>query len=205
MSLTTADLSRPQAMSVTDFYHDCLRRDTPITAHLPRLQALANGLDLAVEFGVQRGASSSSLLMGAKHVISYDIVETPEARTLQRLAEDRWTYRIQDSRQAAPVPCDLLFVDSLHTFAQVTDEMQLHADSVTRYLVFHDVLTFGSVGARAESGEQSWTYRAGLSVPPEHLGIRPAIDGLMIRDRSWQIAASYTDSHGLLVLERRPA
>jgi hypothetical protein len=40
-------------------------------------------------------------------------------------------------------------------------------------------------------------------VPLTALGIRPAIDDLMIRDPSWRIVARYTDSHGLLVLERR--
>jgi hypothetical protein len=41
-------------------------------------------------------------------------------------------------------------------------------------------------------------------VPTDALGIRPAIDELLIRDPSWRIVAHYTDSHGLLVLERRP-
>ena len=34
------------------------------------------------------------------------------------------------------------------------------------------------------------------------LGIRPAIDQLLMRDPSWRIMAHYLDSHGLLVLSR---
>lgn len=177
---------------------------TAISAHLPRLRALAEGLDLVVEFGVKRGASSSALLLGAKRVISYDVVETREARDLERIAEDWWAYRIQDSRIAEPTVCDLLFVDSLHTYAQCQAELEAHANLVTRYLILHDVSTFGEVGADGETGRQQWTYQAGMgSVPTKYLGIRPAIDELMIRDQSWRIAARYNDSHGLLVLERR--
>lgn len=175
-----------------------------MSPHLPRLRALAEGLDLAVEFGVKRGASSTALLLGANRVMSFDIVETPQARALQQLAGDRWTYRIEDSRKAVVPWCDLLFLDSLHTYDQVRAELHRHAGMVRRYLVFHDTITFGSIGAKGESGDQLWTYQRGVSVPREALGIRPAIDELLIRDPSWRIAAHYTDSHGLLVLEWRP-
>ncbi len=189
--------------TVEQMYQEHVATQTAMTVHLPRLRALAEGLPLAVEFGVKRGASSSALLLGAAHVISYDVVETREALRLKQAAGDRWSYRLQSTLTAVVPACDLLFVDSLHTYDQVDRELTRHADYVRRYLVFHDVLTFGSVGAKGETGAQLWTYRAGESVPQVALGIRPAIDALMIRDRSWQIVASYTDSHGLLVLERQ--
>jgi len=186
-----------------EIYRRHVAANTAISAHLPRLRALAEGCDVAVEFGVKRGASSSALLLGAKHVVSYDIAATPEARELKRVAGERWDYRIADSRDADVPECSLCFVDSLHTYAQVRDELK-HADKVSKCLVFHDVATFGEIGALAETGRQSWTYVPGRgSVPDEHRGIRPAIDELCIRDPSWRIVARYTDSHGLLVLERR--
>ena len=76
------------------------------------------------------------------------------------------------------------------------------APQVRKYLVFHDTLTFGSVAADGETGRQAWTYVPGSSVPRAYLGIRPAIDDLLVTDRAWRLAAHYTDSHGLLVLER---
>jgi hypothetical protein len=191
----------PTSSAVLAHYTEWCRRPSAIQPHLPRLKALAEGCQIAQEFGVKRAASSSALLLGALRVISYDIVPTPEARHLQA-AEPRWEYRIQDSREAPVEPCDLLFIDSLHTYAQVEAELTRHADSVARWLIFHDSITFGSIGADGETGRQTWTYQAGVPVPRGHLGIRPAIDALMIRDRSWQIAAHYPDSHGLLVLER---
>jgi predicted O-methyltransferase YrrM len=176
---------------------------TAIAPHLPRLRALAAQCANAVEFGVKQGASSTALLLGAEHVTSLDIRETPQARALQRLVGERWTYRIADTRQVTPQATDLLFIDSLHTYDQVAAELARHADHVRRFLVFHDTVTFGSIGAKGEGGEQAWTYQRGVSVPLEALGIRPAIDALMMRDTSWRIVAHYVDSHGLLVLERR--
>lgn len=201
MTLTMANMYT-SAVGVAAFYQEALARPSASTVHLPRLRALADGLELAVEFGVKKGASSAALLMGAQRVIGYDLVETRDGRRLQGLAGARWSYRIEDSRLATFDACDLLFIDSLHTFDQVQAELTAHAHKVRRYLVFHDVLTFGSIGAAGESGQFAWTYQVGQSVPQEALGIRPAIDALMIRDRTWTIAASYVDSHGLLVLER---
>jgi hypothetical protein len=151
---------------------------------------------------VKGGASSSALLLGASQVWSYDIKETPKARRLAAIAGGRWHYIIADSLKVEIPPCDLLFIDSLHTFAQCDAELRQHASYVTRFLVFHDTLTFGSVGADGETGRQQWAYQAGVSVPEQCLGIRPAIDALMIRDRSWRIAYSSPRSHGLLILER---
>lgn len=176
---------------------------TAIAPHLPRLRQLATGLELAVEFGVKQGASSTALLLGAQRVISLDVVETPHARALERIAGGRWTYLIQDSRRAALPPADLLFIDSLHEYNQVRDELAAHAHKILKYLVFHDVTTFGEIAAVGETGRQAWSYTPGQSVPLEHQGIRPAIDQFQVEHPEWRIAARYVDSHGLLVLERR--
>lgn len=175
---------------------------TAMSPHLPRLRKLAEECERAVEFGVKRGVSSSALLLGCGRVTSFDIAPTAEAKALKEMVGERWDYRIEDSRSAEVPYCDLLFVDSLHTYEQVKAELT-HAPKVNNYIVFHDVSTFGEVGAMGETGRQSWTYVPGKgSVPNAHRGIRPAIDELLIGDPSWRIVARYTDSHGLLVLAR---
>lgn len=191
--------------ALLDFYEACLKQNRAITPHLPRLRALADGCRLAVEFGVKYGASSSALLLGADHVISYDITETPDARRLQAIARNRWDYRIEDSRTATFPHPDLLFIDSQHDYQHLSAELIAHAGNVSRLLVFHDTVTFGSIGADGESGRYKWTYQPGKPIPLSALGIRHAIDELMIRSPSWRIMAAYPDSHGLLVLERRGA
>lgn len=189
---------------IESLYRTHCATGTAIAAHLPRLRELASRdeVSVAVEFGVKRGASSCALLLGGAFVLSYDIAETREARALEALAGERWHYVMGDSLGADFSECDLLFVDSQHDYAQCKAELEAHANKVAHYLVFHDTITFGSIGARGETGEQAWQYRKGLSCPENCLGIRPAIDELMIRDPSWRIEAHYTDSHGLLVLRR---
>lgn len=174
-----------------------------MTAHLPRLRAYASGCRRAIEFGTKAGASASALLCGADTVISYDLVYHSACDRLLRAAAGRWTYVLEDSRSAPVLDCDLLLLDSLHTYDQVLAELARHAAAVRRYLIFHDVITFGSIGADGESGQHLWTYTPGQSVPRDAYGIRPAIDAFQIAYPEWQIIASYPESHGLLVLERR--
>lgn len=183
-------------------YHRHVSGGTAIAPHLCRLWDLAKGLDLAVEFGVKRGASSSALLLGARRVMSFDVVATAEAKALKTAAGDRWDYRIEDSRTAAVPDCDLLFIDSLHTFAQMRAELFAHGNKALRYIVCHDVGTFGEVDAVGETGAQAWKYVQGQSVPLNVCGIRPAIDEFQIENPHWRVAARYVDSHGLLVLKR---
>lgn len=190
-------------MSVAEIYAAHVCSSTAISVHLPRLHVLALDCETVLEFGVKRGASSSAFLAAGCLLTSYDVAVTPEALALEAAADGMWNYCIGSSLGAPRMKCDMLFIDSLHTYAQCRDELERHADGVGRLLVFHDTLTFGSVGADGETGRQSWTYSPGQSVPREHLGIRPAIDELMMSDRSWRIEHHYTDSHGLLVLERR--
>ena len=187
------------------FYRDELNHpERAMTAHLPTLRRFASQCSIVAEFGVKKGASSSALLLGAQEVWSWDIVETKSARNLARIAGSRWHYQIQSSLDAVlPSHCSMLFIDSLHTFAQCDSELERHADQVSELLVFHDVTTFGEVGALGETGRQSWAYEPGTTVPEAHWGIRPAIDRLMIRDRSWRILRRDVHGHGLLVLGRR--
>lgn len=189
--------------SIESFYTRAQRLNDGFTgAHLDRLRTLATGLDLCVEFGVRRGSSSSALLLGAQRVMSFDIQPTPEAQQLKAFAGDRWDYRLESSLAVAIPTCDLLFIDSLHTYLQCDAELKQHAGQVSKYLVFHDSIWRGSWGEGVKDMKD--TRHADRELREKALGIRPAIDALMIRDRSWFIAAHYTDNCGLLVLERRP-
>jgi hypothetical protein len=168
----------------------------------PYLAELATGLDLAVEFGTRRGTSTSALLTGAKWVISVDLQETPEARQLKTIVGDRWDYRLASSLDIDIPSCDLLFIDSLHTYKQCDGELKKHAGQVHKYLVFHDSIWRGSWGEGCHDMEL--TRHRDPKVREQWLGIRPAIDFLMIRDPSWFIVAHHVEACGLLVLERKP-
>lgn len=189
--------------SVAAFYAWGLQRVPAQRTHLERLRGLGEGIGFVQEFGTEHGFSAAAWLLSAERVRSWDVAESPLARVLEKVAGERWEYCIGDSREAPVVECDLLYVDSEHTFATCDAELRRHADAVRKRLVFHDTVTFGSVGEDPETHEWAWTHKVGQWMPVGCLGIRPAIDALMVRDPSWRIVKHWTDQHGMLVLERR--
>lgn len=180
--------------AIEKLYQAHLHEGSAIAYHLPVIRDLASQCTHCSEFGVKRASSSTALLLGCGSVRSYDIVDTRQARQLKKLAGDSWDYRLQDSRTAQPVGGDLLLIDSLHTYDQCRVELKRHGMSVAKYLVFHDTITFGVVGADGESGRHDARLQ----------GIRLAIDEFQTVNPSWRIFAHYPESHGLLVLERTP-
>lgn len=169
-----------------------------IGPHLDYLAEMARGL-VVVELGVKRGASSAAFLKSCAKLISYDIKTTCQAEQLKLICPE-WNFRLMDSVSEEAFQHDLLFIDTVHTLNQVKDELCHWGRWCRKYIIFHDTITFGSIGADGESGKQLWQYKVGESVPHDALGIRPAIDYFMISNPRWKIEASFVYGHGLLVL-----
>ena len=82
--------------------------------------------------------------------------------------------------------CDMLFIDTLHTYKQLRDELERHGMRAAKYLVFHDTAAFGTVG---EDG----------STP----GLRAAIGRFQnMRFPCWQAIYDLQNCNGLVVLGR---
>lgn len=155
--------------------------------HMEQVRELAAQVSTAAEFGVRNGASTCALLCGLDDgngtaLASYDIAPARYDPAETRCA---WTFTQADTSKLEPIaPTDLLFIDTLHTAEQVTAELK-HAPHVRRFLVFHDVIAFGSKGE--SNGE----------------GINPAIyDFLADNWNEWHVKAHHRSTWGLLVLER---
>jgi hypothetical protein len=96
----------------------------------------------------------------------------------------KWHFTQADTGKLPDIaPTDLLFIDTLHTAAQVEAELR-HAHRVRRYLVFHDTVLFGEHG---ECGQP---------------GIMPAIEAFRIAHPEWREFCHMRNCNGLLVLER---
>jgi hypothetical protein len=156
--------------------------------HMHQLRDLAAECTTACEFGVRSGNSTAAILAGlAKNgggkLWSFDM--NPPQCAFPETGGVQWVFE-QANTATLPVipPCDLLFIDTLHTGPQVAAELQ-HARSVRRYIAFHDVVMFGWQG---EGGD----------------GILPAIFDFLAEDDQWKVHAFFPSTWGMLVLRRDP-
>lgn len=168
-------------------YRRAATEPSDIVDHVPTLRWLASGCGLVREMGVRSGVSTVALLAGRpRGLISYDI--NPIPGTLAALAEDAdvpFRFVQADTRHAEILPCDLLFIDTVHTYAQLSVELTLHAD-LARTIALHDT----------HIPEAQWDPR--FNDPP---GMWRAINEL-VSASPWRVVSDNPRCNGLTILSR---
>jgi len=158
-----------------------------ISEHLPILYSLAKKCRSVTELGVRTGMSTRAFLHAGIKLRSYDLELNSKLDLLFNLAQNQGLdvkYIQGDSRLIVLEPCDLLFIDTLHTYPQLKKELEIHVDIVNRYLVFHDTHIFGVNGENNE------------------LGLLPAILEFLRDHHEWKVNNIFTNNNGLLILEK---
>lgn len=179
--------------------------------HLPTLRALtlaANRGGIAmpgrgafaspprvVEFGVRTVVTTWAFLAARPaSLVSVDI-EDPPRDAIEAAhacaAEDGTPFEFwrRSTLDIPPVSCDLLFIDTLHTYRQLRAELERHAAGVTRFIAFHDTVTFGFVGMDGQS--------PGLQDAIEEL-----VAGKIAGSGEWVLRWHDERNNGLAVVER---
>jgi hypothetical protein len=168
-----------------------------INEHLPLLAQLSSRCKHVTEITSCSGNSTISLLYGdprhgrPRQVITYDLNSSQRKGELFLLADEAGVG--YEFMQSPPVlqqqisSTDLLFIDSFHTYKQLSAELRLHAEQVSTFIVLHDTTTFGQKG---EKGQR---------------GLWPAVEEFLNSQgpqEQWNILARYSHNHGLTVLGR---
>lgn len=132
-------------------YNYLINTPSDINEHLPTLKNLASECDSILELGVRTGTSTWAFIEGLKpksKLISVDIKSPNDygasSSALQLGAKNKdidFELIIEDSTKYKSPKVDLLFVDTLHTYSQVSAELKAHAKNVNKYIVFHDTVS----------------------------------------------------------------
>lgn len=151
-------MTRDMPTPLRNRFAEAIGRPSDINEHLSLLYKLASECEHVTEFGL-RGANGSTVAFLAAQpetFVSWDVnpwaaVSPAVAELLVMRGRTSFEPRVGDTLKIAPIePTDLLFIDTLHTARQLKAELERHADpianTVRRYLVFHDTATFGMVG-----------------------------------------------------------
>jgi predicted O-methyltransferase YrrM len=153
--LETCSLSA-NAEAVTASVSSVDARDDDISEHLPLLSLLVTEFRLKqiVELGTRSGNSSLTLLAAAKSiggkVLSMDIqpCELAQQRVASAGLGDWWTFRNVDDLRVPdseiPEPIDLLFIDTWHTYNQLTAELKKYTPRLRpgSWIAIHDYVSF---------------------------------------------------------------
>jgi hypothetical protein len=187
-----------------------INKDTPsdINEHLDVIFELSKQCDTLVEMGVRWVVSTWAMLASKpKKMISYDISyhdKTKIDEVIKAASEEGIDYQfiLSDVLQIDIDGCDLLFIDTLHTYSQLRQELEKHAKFVNKFIVLHDTETFGNID---ENVYQHASSKATLL--SGNVGLKNAISDFLTEEgegKNWKIKHVYTNNNGLTVLERNP-
>jgi predicted O-methyltransferase YrrM len=184
-------LNQSDTIALRASYQYAVRKSSDINEHLPMLSFLAEQCDHVTEFGVRTGESTLAFLHGLRgkysaRLRSYDINDDYGVRQAYApLTKTDWVFVTASTLTIPKIePTDLLFIDTLHSYTQVSQELALHGDQAKRWIAFHDTDTFGNVG---EDGNE---------------GIGKAILEFMDARPEWRVVYHSHRNNGLTVIER---
>jgi hypothetical protein len=187
MKSNTQNIQRGPMADAFDF---STRKPSDINEHLPILYFLAQQCDHVTEFGVRTGESTLAFLHGLQGrkatLRSYDINDRFGVYDMMKnFTQVDWQFAICSTLAISQIEeTDLLFVDTLHRYEQVRQELAIHGDAARRWIAFHDTETFGVTGD--DGGE----------------GINRAIDEWLAAKPEWRVVYRTHRNNGLTVIQR---
>lgn len=146
----------------------------------PLLQDLASVCDHVTEFGTRTVCSTWALMAGLpKTLHSYDFVKC-KTKELEEIAKENninfkffCTSTIDSTVSIEET--DMLFIDTEHTYKQLSMELSLHGTKARKYIAFHDTSTYSDLFL--------------------------AIDEFIAKNPKWKYKLVILESYGFTVIE----
>lgn len=165
-----------------------------INEHLPTLLEYGKECKHITEMGVRWVVSTWAFLCARPEtLISYDIqhpskwgADINDVYNAANQIHTSYSFRLSDVLAVNIEPTDLLFIDTLHQYKQLKQELDKHASKVNKYIVLHDTSKFEFIDEL--SGAQG--------------GLWPAIEEFLSNNSGWELLKRYTNNNGLTILSK---
>ncbi|MBS0628656.1 MAG: hypothetical protein JSS30_00350 [Verrucomicrobia bacterium] len=193
-------------------YQRNCKKPSDIHEHLPLLRELAKECSTVTEIGTRGMVSTWGILLGlsenVSEIRSYTGIDLalPPKRTLQlakllaqknRISFQFWN---ADDMKIDIQPSDLLFIDSLHTYAHLTFELEKFSSKVSKYIALHD--TSAPWGEKDDDEYHGNFSEYPLFIDRNKRGLWLAVGDFLDRHPEWVLHKRYLNCHGFTILKR---
>lgn len=190
---------------INEIYQKNCNINSDINEHLPTLLKYANECDHITEMGVRWVSSTwPFLLSNPKKMISYDIVKNEAIHEVISLSKENnidYEFIESDVLKIEIEPTELLFIDTLHTYNQLYNELLLHSEKVSKYIILHDTVSFGI------KDESIYQHASDIvkNIKNDKEGLTSAIEDFLQHEKGkfWEIKEIFTNNNGLTILKRK--
>jgi hypothetical protein len=193
-------------------YQEHCATPSDINEHLPQLKKLASECSSSVEIGLRGLASTSAILQGLsennapfRSYVGIDL-EFPSKDKLQQacsLAESQgisFQFLQGNDMKIDIDPVDLLFIDSLHTYCHLTNELEKFSPKVRKYIALHH--TSSPWDMEDDDSYQGDYSEYNLSIDRAKRGLWPAVLDFLQNHPEWSLFRRHNYNHGFTVLKR---
>lgn len=178
-----------------------------INEHLKAIQKYSTECESIVEMGVRVPISTFALLAGRpKKLIAVDLLHPShfggdgELTLVVELANEEgidFKFVLSDSISYKMEQCDLLLIDTWHTYRQLISELITHEANVSKYIILHDTTSY------AVEDEANWAVSPEPNFEGEvKQGLWAAVEDFLTHYPQWTIEKKYTHNNGLTILKR---
>jgi hypothetical protein len=190
---------------VLEKYNTLKNLSSDINEHLPTLFEYATKCDHVTEMGTRWVVSAWALMLAnPKKLICYDIEKHQNVDEFIEFGKEynvNLEFIIADVLKIEIEQTDLLFIDTFHTYEQLSNELRLHSNKVNKYIAFHDTISFGTI----DEGDYHSVSDLVKNKEKIKQGLVPAIDDFMNTELGscWEIDVVYENNNGLTILKRK--
>jgi hypothetical protein len=208
---------QPQASDArSDLYDQYVvhwQRASDINEHLPTIKKYAAGCSSVLELGVRDMVSTWALLEGLAESVSSDLsyigvdLQPPNptnydlAKSLCDQIGISFDFILKNNVRVDPMPADLLFIDTFHTYVQLTYELETFSPLTRKYIIMHDTAPPWDVNDEPVYSGDFSEYP--LSIDRTKHGTWSAVQDFLLGHPEWEIAEVHHNSYGLTVLQRK--
>jgi hypothetical protein len=185
-------------------FEEQIKNNSDINEHIATLYEYGKKVSHITEMGVRWVSSTWPLVYsGPKKMISYDIVKNENINQVINLTNEYgidFQFIESDVLKIEIEPTELLFIDTLHTYNQLSKELSLHSEKVLKYIILHDTTTFG------RKDENIYKHASELiKNKTEKEGLMTAVEDFLITDdgEKWEISEIFENNNGLTILKRK--
>jgi hypothetical protein len=132
---------------INKYFDTAKTTHSDIWQHMDKLREYAEKCDHITEMGVRTVVSTWAFLAAKpKRLVSYDIVDCPVDDVRRLAAANGISFEFIKTSTIDPSldieETDLLFIDTDHTYRQLSQELDQHAHKARKYIALHDTVTF---------------------------------------------------------------
>lgn len=173
-----------------------------INQHLWTLRKYSEECETVIEMGV-RGIVSTWAFLAAKpkNITCYDIsdLNLDEPKNLAKENNISLKFIRANVLEIEIEKTDLLFLDTIHRYYQLFNELNIHAKNVKKYILMHDTISYGK--------DDEFIYIPNYVSPvvENKKGLIMAIEDFFLTEegKNWYVLEKFENNNGLTILERK--